>query len=236
MSLATDYEPEPQADELAHALAWALVAAFGIWAGWGWVADGINALSLLLAVVFGLFQIATNILAVKVRELWGRGAWLTAFAAATAMVVTGLFTHESLNHAYMVTQAQGYANADPQLMSWLLLVVPYLEPLMFWINRLLLEPKRSSGSRPVAIGLFPLLAAYLFGPGTAVASEPPRPPAMPPTPPTPAVKRLTQVEARYDDPMRAQARLLAQQGQRPAEIHRATGVPLSTCKRWAKAA
>lgn len=222
-------EPTPEADEVAQWLAWSLVLAFGIWAGWGWLADGVNALTLLLAVVFGLFQVATNILAVKVRELWRRDAWLTGLAAAGAMVATGLLTHESLDHAYAVTQAHGYASADPVLMSWLLLAVPYLEPLLFWINRLLLEPARPA--RPVAVGLLPLLGLMIFGPQTALAHQA-GPQSRPE--PSPVTRTLPKREVRATEPARAQAMLMARQGARPIDIHRATGVPHTTCKRWAR--
>lgn len=222
------YEPAPEADELAHWLAWSLVVAFGIWAGWGWLADGVNALSLLLAVVFGLFQIATNILAVKVRELAGRGAWITGLAAGAAMVFTGLLTHESLTHAYAVTQAHGYANADPRLMSLLLLAVPYLEPLLFWINRLLLEP--AAPARPVTVGLLPLMGALIFGPQAMAHETAPQSVHNP----RPVTRAIPKREARSLDGARAQAQLLARQGMRPAAIARATGVPHSTCKRWVR--
>lgn len=233
MSYADTFEPEPEADELAQWVAWAFVAAFGLWAAWGWLADEVNALSLLLAVVFGLFQIATNILAVKVRELAGRGAWLTATAALGFMIATGLLTHESLNHAYSVTQAKGYATADPALMSWLLLVVPYLEPMLFWINRILVEPTHPK--RAANVGVFTALTIWLFGAGSA-AALPVQSNVVPMREHPPAAKRITKNEVRSTEPKRAEAKLLAQQGVKPGDIHKATGVPLSTCKRWAKAA
>lgn len=232
LSAVDPYEPAAEPDEIAHWLAWLLVLAFGVWAGWGWTADGLNPLSGLLAVVFGLFQVATNILAVKVRELWGRGAYLTGIAAAGAMIATGLLTHESLTHAYAVTQAQGYATADPRLMGWLLLAVPYLEPLLFWINRLLLEPKVNRAAAVMGVGVIPFIWALLMGP-TAQAA--PAPVVTPPSV-SPTVRVLPKREIRETEPSRAQAKLMAKNGARPIEIHRATGVPYATCKRWARAA
>lgn len=227
-TLTLSDEPAREPDDLAAFVAWAILGAFGAWAAWGWLCDGVNALTLLLAVVFGLFQIATNILAVKVRELASRGAFVTMTAAFVAMIATGLLTHESLNHAYAVTQRVGIATADPRLMSWLLLMVPYLEPLMFWINRLLTEPERPQ--RPIlAMGLFPLLALLLFGPGRAEADEPPPPPKpITEVMPKAAHKRIT-------DPVRAQADLLLRQGMGPTAVQRATGLSLSTVKRMARA-
>lgn len=231
---STELEPEREPDELAQWLAWAFVAAFGVWAAWGWLADGVNALSLLLAVVFGLFQIATNILAVKVRELWAREAYLTGIAAAGFMVVTGLLTHESLVHAYSVAVAKGYANADPVLMSWLLLVVPYLEPLMFWINKLLTEPAKAAPVRAHRVGMIPALAALLFGPAAAPALAQDTSPRVEPGQ---VVRQIPRAQARSEaDPRRIQAKLLLRQGKRPVDVHTATGVPYSTVKRWAKEA
>jgi hypothetical protein len=224
-----DYEPAQEPDELASWLAWAIVAAFAIWAGWGWLNDGMTALSLLLAVVFGLFQVATNILAVKVRELARRGAFLTMLAAFAAMIATGLLTHESLNHAYAEAVEDGHVTADAELMSWLLLGVPFLEPLLFWINKLLTEPAHTA---PAGLGLIPTLMIILFGP-SAVA----QPPQTPPPRTDPVVRTLPKPQARnLDEPARAQAKLLASQGMKAGDIHRATGVPLATCKRWVKAA
>lgn len=240
MSFAAEVrETEPEADELiqwvAHRLPWAIVGAFGVWAAWGWLADGVNALSLLLAVVFGLFQVATNILAVHVRALAHRGAWLTCLGAAGFMVATGLLTHEGLVHAYAEAQERNYASADPELMSWLLLVVPYLEPLMFWINRLLTEPARSKSSRP-ARGLIPWLIALIVGPGSvspSLAHEPPMIPPSEPSEPRQVSQRLTKAHARnLHDPQRAQARLMLRGGSHPRDVHAATQVPISTLKRW----
>ena len=215
-----------------ESLGWAFVAAFGAWAAWGWLADGVNALTLLLAVVFGLFQIATNILAVKVRELWSRGAHLTALAAGAAMIVSGLLTHESLVHAYNVALAKGYVSADPRLMSYLLLVVPYLEPLMFWISKLLTEPPQEARKGTVAtVGVWGALMILLFGPG-AMAAEPPKPPVEPPRA-SPVVRALPKAEARnLVEPNRARAMLLVRQGMKPKAVSEATGVPMSTVKKW----
>jgi len=242
MSYADTFEPEPEVDELVQIvgglLPWAIVAAFCIWAGWAWLADGVNALSLLLAVVFGLFQIVTNVLAVWIRALSQRNAWVTTTFALGAMVITGLMTHESLDHAYAVTQAKGYATADPQLMSWLLLAVPYLEPLMFWIRRLLSEPKPTAQPNARKVGILTALWFALFGTGgPALASELPRHPEPEPAPGKNVVRMVRKAEHRnLDEPARAQARLMARQGMKPKAIFEATGVPLSTCKRWARAA
>lgn len=233
MGSVDTFEPSPESDDVSTSLAWAFVVAFGIWAAWGWLADGVNALSLLLAVVFGLFQIATNILAVKVRELWARQAYLTGIAAGAMMVMTGLLTHESLVHAYAEAQARDYANADPVLMGWLLLVVPYLEPLMFWINKLLTEPV-ARPARAVRVGVIPALLALLFGPGAAPAAAQDVTPRIEPRS---VVRQMPRAQARSEaDPSRIQAKLLLRQGKRPVEVHAATGVPYSTVKRWAKEA
>lgn len=221
----------PSEDDLIKWVAWSIVAAFCVWAAWGWMADGVNPLSCLLAVVFGLFQVATNVLAVKVRQLAQRNAPITMLAAAGAMIVTGLFTHESLTHAYAVTLDKGYVSADPVLMNWLLLAIPYLEPLLFWINRLLSEPPRPA--RMAQIGLIPALAALLFGP-PAMAAPAAMAAQAKPEPITRQLPRSTVV--RLDDPVRVQAKLLIQQGRTPYSVHKQTGVPLSTLKVWAKAA
>lgn len=231
MSVVCDnpYDPPQEPDGLAQALAWAIVGAFAIWAGWGWLADGANWLTVLQAVAFGLFQIATNVLAVKVRELWGRGAFITALAAFAAMLCTGLLTHESLNHAYAEALERGYVSADPALMSALLLGVPFLEPLLFWINRILIEPPQP---RRVTVGLVPMVMLALFGPKAIAA---PVPPPMEPPQPTPMARRMPAHNLRQlDDPARAQARLMIRQGMTPYSVHKATNVPLGTLKDWRK--
>jgi hypothetical protein len=196
----------------------------------------VNALSLLLAAVFGLFQVATNILAVKVRQLAGRGAYPTALAAAVFMVATGLLTHESLNHAYLITQREGYANADPELMSWLLLIVPYLEPLLFWINRVLSEPdNRRQAVQMGGVGVLTALWLYLFSTGNALAAPVHNGPAFEPQS-RPVTKVRSPRQAKADEPERVQAKLLARQGMKARRIHEATGVPLSTCKLYIRQA
>lgn len=237
MSYAADaYEPAPEGDELARWLAWGFVVAFGLFAAWGWLSAGVNALTLMLGFVFGLFQIATNLLAVKVRELAGRGAWLTCLGALGAMVGSGLLTHESLVHAYGVALEEGYVSADPKLMNWLLLFVPYLEPLMFWINKLLTEPRKVKSERKVKAhqGIFVALWVMLFGPGVANAA--------PATVVSPrAIESQVQGQSRNvvrprfkNDAQRAKALRLIQAGEKAGRVHAETGVPLSTCKLWAR--
>lgn len=231
MSVVIDnpYSPPQEPDALAQTLAWAIVAAFAVWAGWGWLADGVNWLTALQAVAFGLFQIATNVLAVKVRELWGRGAFVTALAAFGAMICTGLLTHESLNHAYAEALERDYVSADPALMSALLLGVPFLEPLLFWINRILIEPPRPKSAR-TPIGIIPMVMLVLFGPGKAMAVEPP--PASPPPQAAPVARRMPAQALRQTDPARAQAKLMLRQGMSAYRVHKLTGVPQATLKDW----
>jgi hypothetical protein len=228
-TFSTTDEPISQPDDLAQITAWMIVAAFGLWGAWGWLADGITPLSVLLAVVFGLFQISTNILAVKVRELCGRGAVITGIAAGLAMISTGLLSHKSYLHAYAQAMAAGHVTMDPQIMAWLLIAAPFLEPLLFWIDRLLREP-RPAGRRANRVGVLTALGLWLWAPAQATAM-----PAIPQPGPSPVARPLPKAQARnLQDQDRARARLMIRQGQSPIEVHRLTGVPHSTVKRWAR--
>lgn len=98
------------------------------------------------------------------------------------------------------------------------------------------KPKSSRGHlRSIAGGLTGSMA-LVAGSGSQ-AHEPAHYPVHEPREPKPMSQRMSRAQIRnLADPSRAQAKLLLQQGQGPAEVHRSTGVPLSTLKRWAKEA
>jgi len=103
-----------------------------------------------------------------------------------------------------------------------------------------IEPgPRAKGSRAhlrsIAGGLTGSVALAV-SPGSQ-AHEPSSFPTEPVARPMQTSQKMSPAQVRnLDDASRATARLMLRQGQGPAEVHRATGVPLSTLKRWAKEA
>lgn len=98
------------------------------------------------------------------------------------------------------------------------------------------KPKGSRAHlRSIAGGLTGSVALAM-APGSQ-AHEPASFPTEPSREPRPMSQQMGQAQVRnLNDPSRATARLMIRQGQGPAAVHKATGVPLSTLKRWAREA
>lgn len=124
-------------------LAWGFVGATLVLSGWGRIADGVNVMSLFFAAVFVLFQLGTNMMAIWARTLTWK-AWPSVIGCIVAMIVFGLFSHESLRHAWGEAAERGYVDPASPLSVALLLALPFAEPFVFWIRQLLWERWRAA--------------------------------------------------------------------------------------------
>lgn len=210
----------------------AIVAGYGAW-GWlaGDVAEPFKAILCLVA------QGLANGNAVLARRAFSKERPLMALCALGLAFGCGAWSAISLHHAWTL---------DGSEIHWAMTVfLALLEPVMFWFveevklapapvsasdladqalaeHRAQSEPGRKRSLRLVAGGVTGA-AALALSPAAAANDQPD---------PAPRTQRHVN---RDDEPDRAQAKLLLAQGQHSAwRVHKLTGVPLSTCKRWAR--
>lgn len=143
----------------------------------------------------------------------------------------------SLHHAW--TQ-------DGSEIAWgMTIFLALLEPVMFWfVEHVRLARKRMSPEEIADVALaearkprerFRSIAGGLTG-AAAIAALSPSMAVAEPVKHQPITQRATRSDLLAQEPARAQAKLLLRQGLTAYSVHKATGVPLTTCKRWAKAA
>lgn len=92
------------------------------------------------------------------------------------------------------------------------------------------EPRRRAPLRSIAGGLTGSMALAMV-PGSQAHAEPAQV-GHEPIGPEPMSRTTPKAQMRNFEPMRATARLMLRQGSKPSAVHEATGVPLSTLKRW----
>lgn len=173
----------------------------------GWVEAGEWFKAAVCIVAQGL-AINTAIAARRAfaKEKWGHGLIGLAFTGGFAM-----WSEQGLYHAW----TRDGSDISPYL-TWFLCAS---EPVLFWFTesvQLARKPKTPEEIAEEALEearnrpreRFRSIAGGLTGRSELLAQE----------------------------PARAQAKLMLRQGQTAYAVHKATGVPLTTCKRWAKAA
>lgn len=210
----------------------AIVAGYG---AWGWLAgDQPEPFKAILCLVA---QGLANGNAVLARRAFAKERPMMALCALGLAFGCGAWSAISLHHAWTL---------DGSEIHWAMTVfLALLEPVMFWfVEEVKLAPAPVSASDLADQALaehraqtsdtkrrnFRVLAGGVTGAAALALS--PAAAANDHPDPAPRAQRHT---ARDSEPDRAQAKLLLSQGQHSAyRVHKMTGVPLSTCKRWAR--
>lgn len=211
----------------------ALSAVVAIYGFMGWFSAG----EFFKAIVCLLAQGLAINSAIAARRAFSKGKPFHGLGGLTFTAGFALWSEQGLHHAWTADGSE----ISP-LLTWFLCIV---EPLLFWFTesvQLARKPKTAEEAADEALAEFraepvkrkPNLRTIAGGLGGAAALAF-----------TPAVARAESPEpdaismrepVRNFEPNRAQAKLLLAQGLTPYKVHKSTGVPLSTCKRWAKAA
>lgn len=237
----------PERYWLTYFFAVALTAIVALYGAWGWLAadepEPFKAVLCLVAqgLANGNAVLARRAIA-KERPLMGLCAFGLGAGCAT-------FSAISLHHAWTLDGAE---------IHWAMTAfLALLEPVMFWfveevkfaqkpktaeeiaeatLADLRGEPKaepvhKRPNLRTIAGGLTGA-AAVALAPSVAHGS----PSGHEPICSEPMAQKMSRSTARNLEPDRAQAKLLLAQGLTPYAVHKATHVPLSTLKRWAREA
>ena len=259
MSLAEAYEPPPPNDWVRPVVVgWAVfMGGFG---AWGWLAANGHSAEGFISACVSLFSCVMLLNAsVQMRRAGAKEAHRAGLIWLMALGLFGAWSGYSAHHAFEMSQGGpvhietmwSLEAAQSAFLLVFFLGSAWIDPWLMWAveetERAEPKPKQNqSGSlahdepkqkgsrahlRSIAGGLTGSVALAM-SPGSqahepvSVSYEPER-----------VSRSMSQAQVRnLTDSDRAQARLLLRQGQGPSEVHRATGVPLSTLKRWAKEA
>lgn len=253
------YEPPPPNDWVRPVVVgWALfMGGFGSW-GWiaanGYTAEGFISAAVSLAACALLLNAS-----VQMRRAGAKKARRATSVWLAALILFGSWSGYSAHHAFEMSQG-GPVPVDNLLsleaaQSAFLLVFfvgsAWIDPWLMWAveetERATEKTEQTEGSlepkpkgsrahlRSIAGGLTGSVALAMV-PGSQ-AREPGSFSTEPAHQPKTMSQKMSQAQTRnLTEPNRATARLMIRQGQGPAAVHRATGVPLSTLKRWAREA
>lgn len=234
----------PERYWLTYTFAVLLTGIVALYGAWGWLAaENPEPFKAILCLVA---QGLANGNAVLARRAFSKERPAMAFGALFLGAGCAVWSAISLHHAWTL---------DGSEIHWAMTAfLALLEPIMFWFVeevKLATKPKsaaeiadetlaglrgeptqepirRGPNLRSIAGGLTGA-AAVALAPTGAQAHEP-----MPMEPISLKADRATVRDEQ--EPDRAQARLLLAQGLTAYAVHKATGVPLSTLKKWAKKA
>lgn len=237
--MATGSKSQPERYWLTYVFAVALTAIVALYGAWGWLAaqqpEPFKAILCLVA------QGLANGNAVLARRALSKDRPTMALGALALGAGCAVWSAISLHHAWTL---------DGSEIHWTMTAfLALLEPIMFWfVEEVRLAPRpqsaadladetlnelRQPGSKRPALRT---IAGGLTG-AAAIALAPVQAEARQPVQQhEPATQKQPKATARNNEPQRAQAKLLLAQGLTAWAVHKATNVPLSTCKRWAKAA
>ena len=231
--------PQPERYWLTYTFAVALTAIVALYGAWGWLmADRPEPFKAILCLVA---QGLANGNAVLARRAFSKDRAPMAFVALVLGSGCATFSAISLHHAWTL---------DGSEIHWAMTAfLALLEPVMFWFVeevKLAREPESAEAMaertvaamrgepgqkrpnlRSIAGGLTGA-AALALAPGHVQAAEPDQH--------EPVMQKANRTALRDQEPDRARAKLLLKQGATAYSVHKATGVPLSTVKRWARAA
>lgn len=205
----------------------------------GWINAGEIFKALVCLVAQGL---AINA-AIAARRAFDKTKWAHGLIGLALTAGFAMWSEQGLHHAWT---ADG-STISPFL-TWFLCAV---EPVLFWFtesvqfakkpktaeeiadetlaglrNEPKSEPVRNGPNLRTIAGGLTAAAALTVAPSVARAHEPIRTEPVSLKADRPTVRNQT-------EPDRAQARLMLAQGLTPYAVHKATGVPVSTLKRWA---
>ena len=262
-ALPDAYEPPPPNKYVRPVVVgWALfMGGFG---AWGWIADNGYSAEGFISAAVSLFACVMLLNAsVQMRRAGAKEAHRAGLVWLMALGLFGSWSGYSAHHAFEMSQGGpvhiGSIWSLEMAQSAFLLIFfvgsAWIDPWLMWAveetERAKPKTEENQGGSPahdepkpkgsrahlrsITGGLTGSVALAL-APGSQ-AHEPGSFPTEPVARPTQTSLRMSPAHLRnMDDPSRATARLMLRQGQSPAGVHRATGVPLSTLKRWAKEA
>jgi len=212
-----------------------LVASYGAW-GWLTAAHAEPFKAMLCLVAQGL----ANGNAVLARRAFSKERPFMGLIAMALGAGCAAWSAISLHHAW--------TQDGSDIPWWMTAFLALLEPIMFWfVEEVKLarkpmtpeeiadaalaeakQPKQPKGRfRSIAGGLTGVAALAALGSSAAYAE---------PVQHEPITQKATRSDLLAQEPARATAKLMLRQGQTAYAVNKATGVPLTTCKRWAKAA
>lgn len=247
MSTIDAYEPPPKNEWVRPVVVgWAgFMGAFG---AWGWIAANgyTNAGFISAGVSLFACMILLNA-SVQLRRAGAKRARRAATIWTLALVLFGSWSGYSAHHAFEMTTG-GPADITSLLSvnaissGFLLLFflgAAWIDPLLMWAvedTERAKEPEAEPEPiKPKGRANLRLMAGGLGG-AAALALAPNAARAMEPVQHGPISEPMNRTLVRNNEPDRAQAKLLLSQGLTAYSVHKATGVPISTLKRWAKAA
>lgn len=253
MDAALPQESAPERYAATKVFAVVLSVIVAVYGFMGWLEDDELFKAILCLVAQGL---AIN-MAIAARRAFAKEKWAHGLGGLALTVGFAFWSEQGLHNAWTMDGSE----ISPVL-TWFLCGV---EPVIFWFTESVQlakkpltpeeiadqelarlrgsqahsEGSRTKGSRAhlrsIAGGLTGSVALAM-GPGSQ-AHEPVSVDHDASHEPKPMSQRMSRAQARnLNDPSRATARLMIRQGQGPSVVHRATGVPLSTLKRWAREA
>jgi len=261
MSAVEAYEPPPPNDWVRPVvIGWALfMGGFG---AWGWIAqNGYTGEGFISAAVSLIACVMLLNASVQMRRAGSKKAHRATLVWLMALGLFGSWSGYSAHHAFEMTQGGPVQIESVLSVEWaqsaFLLIFflgsAWIDPWLMWaVEETELAPEikqpdqgsqdeahtpKPKGSRAHLRAISGGLAgsvALAMAPGSQ-AHEPGSFPTEPSREPKPMSQKMSRAQVRnLDDPNRATARLMLRQGQGPAQVHRLTGVPLSTLKRWAR--
>lgn len=260
MSVIDAYEPPPPNDWVRPVvIGWAMfMGGFG---AWGWIAqNGYTGEGFISAAVSLIACVMLLNASVQMRRAGAKKARRATTVWLMALILFGSWSGYSAHHAFEMTQGgpvqiETILSLEAAQSAFLLIFFvgsAWIDPWLMWAveETERAEPKvqenqagsqahdepKPKGSRAhlrsIAGGLTGSVALAV-----APGSQAHEPGSFPTEPVQQTSLRMSPAQVRnMDDPARATARLMLRQGQGPAQVHKATGVPLSTLKRWAKEA
>ena len=250
-------EPPPPNDHIRPVVVgWALfMGGFG---SWGWIADNGYSAEGFVSAAVSLFACVMLLNAsVQMRRAGTKKAHRAVLVWLLALGLFGSWSGYSAHHAFEMSQGgpveiSSIWSLEMAQSAFLLIFFvgsAWIDPWLMWAveETERAEPKTAetpSGSQaqaaPKPRGHLRSIAGGLTGSvalAVAPGSQAHTVGSFPTEPVQQTSLRISPAQARnLNDTARATARLMLRQGQGPGQVHRATGVPLSTLKRWARAA
>lgn len=248
---AADQEIAPVTDDVSELHAWALIGAGSVVTTLGSVSDNLlSPFAWVSALWFVLFQVGTSLSARRARNSWIRGEPFTLSVNVGCMVAFGLMAHEGFVQAFTVARTHGLgAGMSPELLWWVLFLVPFLEPAGFWTNAVHKEwrirPPRTQGKlRPAkgrnvvdfagkAAGVLGVLGIGLAPSGAQAASFDANPDVHGSRLEAPQIVRVADAQSVRRARI-GEARKLHSEGASNAAIAKRLGVHRNTISAWLK--
>ena len=247
MSTIEAYEPPPENGWVRPVVVgWA--GFMGLFGAWGWIAaNGYTNAGFASAGVSIFACVILLNASVQLRRAGAKRARRASTIWTLALILFGSWSGYSAHHAFEMTQ--GGPVALTSLLSinalgsgFLLLFflgAAWIDPLLMWAvedTERAKEPEAEpEPARPKGRASLRLMAGGLGG-AAALALAPNAARAVEPVYQGPVSEPVNRTSARNREPDRAQAKLMLAQGLTAYSVAKATGVPISTLKRWAKAA